>query len=173
MMRSALRRLALTSSFTKAITPRPLITSTTTPSRRLPQLALSSTVHARTMADFTHINSSEAAPALGPYSHAIKTPSAIYLSGSIPCDAQGNLVEGTIGDKTAAVFKNIKAVLEAADSSIERIVKVTIFLTDMANFADVNTEYAKWIQHKPARSCVAVKQLPKNVDVEIEVIALP
>lgn len=68
-------------------------------------------------------------------SHAIKTPSAIYCSGQIPCDAEGNLVEGTIQEKTAACIKNLKAVLTTAGSGIEKVVKVNIFITDMANFA--------------------------------------
>jgi 2-iminobutanoate/2-iminopropanoate deaminase len=106
-------------------------------------------------------------------SHAIKTPSAIYCSGQIPCDSTGKLVEGTIGEKTAICFSNLKAVLTAAGSSIERIVKVNIFLADMADFAEMNAEYEKWMVHKPARSCVAVKQIPKGADVEIECIALP
>jgi enamine deaminase RidA (YjgF/YER057c/UK114 family) len=127
-----------------------------------------------------------------PQSQAIKTPTTIYCSGQIPCDAEGNLVEGTIQQKTAACIANLQAVLEEAGSSIEKVVKVNAFLTDMANFAvscpvldlwkprkitkslqDMNEEYAKWFVHKPARSCVAVKQLPKGVDVEIECIALP
>lgn len=68
-------------------------------------------------------------------SQAIKTPSAIYCSGQIPCDAEGNLVNGTIQEKTAACIKNLKAVLTAAGSGIEKVVKVNIFITDMANFA--------------------------------------
>ncbi|KAI8965940.1 Endoribonuclease L-PSP/chorismate mutase-like protein [Daldinia sp. FL1419] len=127
----------------------------------------------RTMSDITPVFSKDAAPPAGPYSHAIKTPTAIYCSGQIPCDANGNLVEGTIGEKTAVCIGNLKAVLTAAGSSIERVVKVNIFLADMSLFADMNKEYEKWFTHKPARSCVAVKQLPKAVDVEIECIALP
>ncbi|KAI1808312.1 endoribonuclease L-PSP [Daldinia bambusicola] len=127
----------------------------------------------RTMSDITPVFAKDAAPPAGPYSHAIKTPTAIYCSGQIPCDAEGNLVEGTIGEKTAKCISNLKAVLEAAGSSIERVVKVTIFLADMSLFADMNKEYEKWFAHKPARSCVAAKQLPKAVDVEIECIALP
>ncbi|KAK7739965.1 hypothetical protein SLS53_005559 [Cytospora paraplurivora] len=119
------------------------------------------------------IFSKDAAPPAGPYSQAIKTPTAIYCSGQIPCDAQGNLVEGTIQQKTAACINNIKAVLTAAGSDIPKVVKVNIFLADMGDFANMNEEYAKWFTHKPARSCVAVKTLPKNVDVEIECIALP
>ncbi|KAI1455692.1 YjgF-like protein [Annulohypoxylon moriforme] len=125
------------------------------------------------MSDITHVFAKDAAPPAGPYSHAIKTPTAIYCSGQIPCDAQGNLVEGTIGEKTASCISNLKAVLTAAGSSIEKVVKVNIFLADMSLFADMNVEYAKWFVHKPARSCVAVKQLPKGVDVEIECVALP
>ncbi|KAK3945280.1 Endoribonuclease L-PSP/chorismate mutase-like protein [Diplogelasinospora grovesii] len=114
-----------------------------------------------------------AAPAAGPYSQAIKTPHAIYVSGQIPCDPQGNLVEGTIQQKTATCIGNMKAILEEAGSGIEKVVKLTIFLADMADFANMNEEYAKWFTHKPARSCVAAKQLPKGVSVEIECIALP
>ncbi|KAK1757516.1 Endoribonuclease L-PSP-domain-containing protein [Echria macrotheca] len=121
----------------------------------------------------TPVFTKKAAPPAGPYSQAIKTPGAIYCSGQIPCDAEGNLVDGTIQEKTKACISNLKAVLEAADSGIEKVVKVNVFLTDMANFANMNEEYAKWFTHKPARSCVAVKQLPKGVDVEIECIALP
>ncbi|KAI2614522.1 Endoribonuclease L-PSP-domain-containing protein [Hypoxylon fragiforme] len=127
----------------------------------------------RKMSDLTTVLAKDAAPPAGPYSHAIKTPTAIYCSGQIPCDASGNLVEGTIGEKTAACISNLKAVLIAAGSSIERVVKVNVFLADMSLFADMNKEYEKWFTHKPARSCVAVKQLPKAVDVEIECIALP
>ena len=106
-------------------------------------------------------------------SHAIKTPTAIYCSGQIHLDAAGNMLDGTIGEKTALCFQNLKAVLLAAGSSIEKIVKVNIFLADMKDFAEMNKEYEKWMVHKPARSCVAVKQLPKGADVEIECIALP
>jgi reactive intermediate/imine deaminase len=82
-------------------------------------------------------------------------------------------VDGTIGEKTAACIKALLAVLTEAGSSLERIVKVQIFLTDMKDFAEMNAEYEKWITHRPARSCVAVKELPKGVNVEIECVALP
>ncbi|KAM7210250.1 Endoribonuclease L-PSP domain containing protein [Rhypophila decipiens] len=121
----------------------------------------------------TPVYTDKAAQPAGPYSQAIKTPTAIYCSGQIPWDRHGNLVEGTIQEKTAACITSLKVVLEEAGSSIEKVVKVNVFLTDMANFASMNEEYAKWFTHKPARSCVAVKQLPKGVDVEIECIALP
>ncbi|KAI0438777.1 endoribonuclease L-PSP [Xylaria telfairii] len=141
------------------------------PAPRIP--ALSTFTPIRTMADMTPVFSKDAAPPAGPYSHAIKTPTAIYCSGSIPMDSQGNLITGSITEKTTQVFKNLKAVLTEAGSSLDKVVKVNIFLADMSFFAEMNEEYAKWLTHKPARSCVAVKTLPKNVDVEIECIALP
>ena len=78
-----------------------------------------------------------------------------------------------MGEKTKACIKALAAVLDEANSSLYKIVKVQIFLTDMKDFAEMNVEYEKWIKHRPARSCVAVKELPKGVDVEIECIALP
>ncbi|KUJ08388.1 YjgF-like protein [Mollisia scopiformis] len=112
-------------------------------------------------------------PPVGPYSQAIKTPHAIYCSGQLPADAEGNLVEGSMGEKTAAVLKALSAVLAEGGSSLDKIVKAQIFLTDMADFAEMNVEYEKWIKHKAARSCVAVKQLPRGVNIEIECVALP
>lgn len=100
-------------------------------------------------------------------------PGLIFVSGQIPATPAGELVEGTVGEKTAVCAQAIKAILEDAGSSIDKVVKVQVFLTDMADFADMNAEYAKWFTGKPARSCVAVKQLPKGVNVEIECIALP
>jgi 2-iminobutanoate/2-iminopropanoate deaminase len=78
-----------------------------------------------------------------------------------------------MGDRTQACLKALSAVLTEAGSSLNKIVKAQIFLTDMKDFAEMNAEYEKWIKHKPARSCVAVKQLPKGVDIEIECVALP
>jgi reactive intermediate/imine deaminase len=125
------------------------------------------------MSDQTVIFTKDAPAALGPYSQAIKTPTAVYCSGQIPLTPEGTFIEGTIGEKTAQCCKNVKAVIEASGSSVSKVVKTTIFLSDMGHFAEMNTEYEKWFSHKPARSCVAVKTLPKNVDVEIECIALP
>ncbi|RGP79734.1 putative brt1 down-regulated by mating factor b [Fusarium longipes] len=110
--------------------------------------------------------------ALGPYSQAIKTPNMIYCSGQIPLTPEGELVQG-ITEQTRQACKNVQAVVEEAGSSLSKVVKTTVFISDMSYFAEINTEYEKWFSHKPARSCVAVKTLPKNVDVEIEVIALP
>ncbi|KAJ5109768.1 protein MMF1 mitochondrial precursor [Penicillium argentinense] len=111
-------------------------------------------------------------PAAGPYSQAIRANGQIFVSGQIPADASGNLVQGNIGTLTQACCDNIQAIVTAAGSSVSKIVKVNVFLTDMANFAEMNATYEKFFIHKPARSCVAVAQLPKGVPVEIECIAL-
>ncbi|KAF8847378.1 Endoribonuclease L-PSP [Acephala macrosclerotiorum] len=125
------------------------------------------------MSDIVPILTKNAMPPVGPYSQAIKTKHAIYCSGQLPADAQGNIVQGTMGEKTAAVLKALSAVLAEGGSSLDKIVKAQIFLTDMSDFAEMNAEYEKWIKHNPARSCVAVKQLPKGVNIEIECVALP
>lgn len=91
----------------------------------------------------------------------------------MPADAEGNIVDGSTAAKTRACITALQAILTDAGSGLDRIVKVQIFLTDMADFAEMNGEYEKWITHKPARSCVAVKQLPKGVNIEIECVALP
>lgn len=114
-------------------------------------------------------------PAAGPYSQAIATSSTIYCSGQIPCDASGTILtleSSSISQMTELCIKNLSAVLKAADSDISKVVKVNVFLTSMDNFAEMNATYEKFFTHKPARSCVAVYQLPKGVPVEIECIAL-
>jgi reactive intermediate/imine deaminase len=105
-------------------------------------------------------------------SQAIRANGTIFVSGQIPADSTGTLVTGTIGEQTQACCNNIQAILTAAGSEVSKIVKVNVFLTDMANFAEMNATYEKFFVHKPARSCVAVHQLPKGVPVEIECIAL-
>ncbi|TGO68391.1 hypothetical protein BOTNAR_0025g00220 [Botryotinia narcissicola] len=122
--------------------------------------------------EFTRLDT-KPATAIGPYSHAVQTPFGVFVSGQLPADFEGNLVKGTMREKTEAVLKNLQEVLVTAKSSLDRIVKVQVFLTDMKDFAEMNEEYEKWITHKPARSCVAVKELPKGVNIEIECIALP
>ncbi|KAI4212923.1 MAG: hypothetical protein LQ351_004448 [Letrouitia transgressa] len=115
--------------------------------------------------------------AAGPYSQAVVTPHAIYISGQLPAKPDGSLPNGTIAEKTALCIANLKAILASASSDISRVVKTTVFLTDMQNFTEMNGEYEKHFgvggAVKPARSCVAVKQLPKGVEVEIECVALP
>ncbi|KAH7147511.1 YjgF/Yer057p/UK114 family [Fusarium sp. MPI-SDFR-AT-0072] len=92
--------------------------------------------------------------------------------GQIPIDSTGKPLEGSIADKTHVCCKSVRAVLLAAGSKICRVSKVTVFLNDMKNFAEFNAVYETYFTHKPARSCVAVKTLPKNLEVEIECVAL-
>jgi len=116
---------------------------------------------------------SKGAPeAIGPYSHAMVTGNLVYTSGQAAISPESNqLVGKDVKEQTEQVMKNIKAVLETAGSSMEKIVKTTCFLVDMADFAAFNEVYAKYITGKPARSTVAAKQLPKNALVEVEAIA--
>ena len=115
----------------------------------------------------------EKAPAaIGPYSQAMKTGNLLYTSGQIPIDpATGNVEAGDIIGQTEQVMQNLQAVLEAAGTSFDKVVKTLCFLTDMGNFAAFNEVYAKYFTSKPARSCVAVSALPKGVLVEVELIA--
>ncbi|WP_077533953.1 RidA family protein [Massiliimalia massiliensis] len=110
--------------------------------------------------------------AIGPYSQAVKCGGMLFTSGQIAINpASGEVEVATIEAQTEQVMKNLGAVLEEAGSSYEKVVKTTCFLSDMADFAAFNQVYGKYMTEKPARSCVAAKQLPKNVLVEVEVIA--
>ena len=110
--------------------------------------------------------------ALGPYTQAMKVGGLVFTSGQIAINPETNSVEATdIVGQTEQVCKNLAAVLEAAGTSIENAVKTTCFLADMGDFAAFNEVYGKYFTSKPARSCVAVKTLPKNVLCEVEVIA--
>ena len=115
----------------------------------------------------------EKAPAaIGPYSQAMILNNVVFTSGQIPVNpATGEIVGETIEVQAEQVMKNLGAVLEAAGTSYENAVKTTCFLADMGDFAVFNEVYAKYFVNKPARSCVAVKTLPKNVLCEVEVIA--
>lgn len=115
----------------------------------------------------------EKAPAaIGPYSQAIDCGEIVFTSGQIPINpATGNVEAVTIEQQTEQVMKNLGEVLKAAGSSFEKAIKTTCFLADIADFAAFNGVYAKYFTEKPARSCVAVKDLPKGVKVEVEVIA--
>ena len=117
--------------------------------------------------------STEKAPAaIGPYSQAVICGNMVFTSGQIPINpANGNIEAVTIEEQTEQVMKNLGEVLSAAGSGFEKAVKTTCFLADMGDFAAFNSVYAKYFTTKPARSCVAVKTLPKNVLVEVEVIA--
>lgn len=117
--------------------------------------------------------STEKAPAaIGPYSQAICVGDFVFTSGQIPINpSTGNVEAVTIEAQTEQVMKNLGEVLKAAGSSFEKAVKTTCFLADIADFAAFNGVYGKYFSEKPARSCVAVKDLPKGVKVEVEVIA--
>lgn len=119
------------------------------------------------------IISTKAAPAaIGPYSQAIVTGSLIYTSGQIPINpASGNIEASDIASQTEQAIKNLKAVLEEAGSSLEKVVKTTCFLQNIQDFSTFNSVYEKYFTLKPARSCVEVAALPKGALVEIEVIA--
>ena len=118
------------------------------------------------------IYTKNAPEAIGPYSQAVKVGNLVFTSGQIPINpASGNIEAEGIEAQTEQVMKNLKAVLEAAGSCTENAINTTCFLADMADFAAFNGIYAKYFTEKPARSCVAVKTLPRNVLVEVEVIA--
>ena len=119
------------------------------------------------------ISTKKAPAAIGPYSQAIQIGNLVYTSGQIPIDsATGAFVEGGIKEQTRQSLTNVKAILEEAGSSMGNVVKTTVFLADMADFAEMNSVYAEFFSEPyPARSAVAVKTLPKNALVEIEVVA--
>ena len=119
------------------------------------------------------IHSNNAPAALGPYSQAIKAGNTVYCSGQIPINPATNTIESvTIEDQTRQAITNLKNVLEAAGSSLQNVVKTTVFIKDMNDFAALNGVYAElFAPNKPARSCVEVVRLPKDVKVEIECIA--
>jgi 2-iminobutanoate/2-iminopropanoate deaminase len=119
------------------------------------------------------ISTDKSPAAIGPYSQAIKSGNTLYCSGQIPLDpATGEMVSGDIFVQTERVMKNIAALLSAAGAGFDDVIKTTIYLVDMGDFASVNEVYGRCFQnHKPARSTVAVKALPRGALVEIEVIA--
>ena len=115
----------------------------------------------------------QAPAALGPYSQAYKANGFVFISGQGGIDpAQGALVEGGVEAQTLQAMKNIEAILKEAGTDFSKVVKTTCFLADIGDFAKFNAIYAEYFTSKPARSCVAVKTLPANFLVEVEVIAL-
>ncbi|KAH3902627.1 probable Protein MMF1, mitochondrial [Saccharomycodes ludwigii] len=126
------------------------------------------------MVAITTINAEGAPAAAASYSHAVKTATGlIYVSGQVPLTPENKLVEGSISDKAEQVITNIRTVLKASNSDLNKIVKVNIFLADIKSFAEFNSVYAKYFSvHKPARSCVAVAALPLGADLEMEVVAV-
>ncbi|AWO74339.1 RidA family protein [Geobacillus thermoleovorans] len=119
------------------------------------------------------VETTKAPQAIGPYSQGIIVNNMFYSSGQIPLTPEGELVKGDIQAQTHQVLQNLKAVLEAAGASLDTVVKTTVFLKNMDDFAAMNEVYSQYFpNHKPARSCVEVARLPKDVLVEIEVVAL-
>ncbi|TWD89582.1 endoribonuclease L-PSP [Neobacillus bataviensis] len=119
------------------------------------------------------VQTNQAPAAIGPYSQGIVVNNLFYSSGQIPLTAEGIMVTGDVKEQTHQVFKNLQAVLAEAGASLETVVKATVFIKNMDEFAAVNEVYGEYFStHKPARSCVEVARLPKDALVEIEVVAL-
>lgn len=118
------------------------------------------------------VKTNQAPAAIGPYSQGVVVGDLVFTSGQIPLDPESGVMVGeNIAEQTHRVCKNLKAVLEAAGASLESAIKTVCFLSDMNDFAAFNEVYATYFVNKPARSCVAVKTLPKGALVEVEVIA--
>lgn len=119
------------------------------------------------------IHTNSAPEAIGPYSQAIKVDGWVYCSGQIPLDpATMQIIEGDIAAQTEQVMKNLSQVLAAAGCSLQDVVKTTVFLSDMSLFGAMNEVYGRHLgEHRPARATVAVRELPRSVDVEIECVA--
>ncbi|ALA52805.1 RidA family protein [Shouchella clausii] len=118
------------------------------------------------------VHTNEAPAAIGPYSQGMIVGNLFFSSGQIPLTPAGELVTGGVEEQTHQVFANVKAVLEEAGSSLEKVVKATVFIKDMNDFPRINEVYGSYFrEHKPARSCVEVARLPKDVLIEVEVIA--
>jgi len=122
----------------------------------------------------TVVSTKDAPAAIGPYSQAIRAGGFLFASGQIPIDpATGEMVNGDARAQTTRVLENVRAVLEAGGSSFERVVKSTVFLLDLADFAAMNEVYATYFPHAPpARSTIQVARLPRDARVEIEIVAL-
>jgi 2-iminobutanoate/2-iminopropanoate deaminase len=120
------------------------------------------------------ISTEKGPQAIGPYSQAIRANGMVFISGQVAFDpASGQLVEGDVARQTARVLENLKAIVEAAGSSLDKAVKATVFLKDMNDFAAMNEVYARYFpQHPPARATVEVSRLPRDARVEIDLIAL-
>lgn len=125
------------------------------------------------MADLNSVHTEAAPQAIGPYSQAMISGNLVFTAGQIPLDPKtGDLVGGDIRQQTTRVLENLKALLEAAGASLQSVVKTTVFLADMSEFASMNEVYASYFgDHKPARSTIQAARLPRDVRVEIEAIA--
>ncbi len=120
------------------------------------------------------VQTDKAPKAIGPYSQAIKANGFVFVSGQIPIDpSTSQLAQGTVAELTRQVMRNLTQILETAGSSLDNVVKTTIYLKDMSDFEEVNNTYAEFFpNHKPARATVEVARLPKDVKVEIDAIAV-
>ena len=120
------------------------------------------------------IHTDNAPAAIGPYSQAIKAGNLLFVSGQVPfVPATGEIVEGDVKAQTAQSLKNLQAILKEAGADFSNVVKTTVFIKDMNEFAQINEVYAEYFgENKPARACVEVARLPKDVKVEIELIAV-
>ncbi|ABC78580.1 RidA family protein [Syntrophus aciditrophicus] len=120
------------------------------------------------------VHAAEAPRPVGPYAQAVKAGGWLYVSGQIPLDPQtGQLLTGSFAEQAEKTLDNLAAILKAGGSSLDSVVKVTIYLADMAYFNEFNTVYASYFENsRPARSCVAVSRLPKDALLEIEAVAL-
>jgi len=124
------------------------------------------------MSEISFVSTNQAPAAIGPYSQATKVGPFLFASGQIPLRPDGTLVEGDVVEQTHQVFANIQAILNEAGATLSHVVKATVFIKDMNDFARVNEVYAQYFgDHRPARSTVEVARLPRDVKVEIEVIA--
>lgn len=125
------------------------------------------------MSHIETISTTDAPAAIGPYSQAVRYGDMIWTSGQIPLTADGQIVLGGIEEQTHQVFRNLQAILKEAGATLQDVVKATVFIKDMNQFAAVNEIYASYFgEHKPARSTVEVARLPKDVLVEIELFAI-
>jgi 2-iminobutanoate/2-iminopropanoate deaminase len=126
------------------------------------------------MSQIKRVETANAPAAIGPYSQGIIANGFVYTAGQIPLDpATGELVQGDIAAQTKRVMESLKAILEQAGASLQTVVKTTVFLKSMDDFAAMNTVYAEYFgDHKPARSTVQAAKLPRDVNVEIEAVAL-
>lgn len=122
----------------------------------------------------TIINTDKAPQAIGPYSQAVEVNGMIYTSGMIPINpVDGTLVVGSVEEQAEQALKNLKALVEESGSSMEQVIKTTVFIKDMNDFAKINEVYARYFtDNYPSRSCVEVARLPKDVLIEIEAIAI-
>jgi len=118
------------------------------------------------------VNSSEIAPALGPYSHAVIDGEHVFCSGQLPLDASGRLIAGGVAEQTNQVFDNVRNVLKVCGSDTHGVLKVTVYMADLGEFATLNELYGQFFgAHRPARTTIEISKLPLGASVEIDVIA--